>query len=320
MSTGFNAWAASRIWTRRGLGEDTETVMRTIWGAFTVWCIQQHINATEITEEELKAFLDSREGTAPSTELTPRSAWRVVHLLHRVINHMASIEGRAPNRACTRLLDSSPDLRHANSERKDPAPEFLSDAEDMQLVSFIESATPALIDLGAMKKDGRWQEVRNRTSVALMRGAGLTPLEVRELTLSSIFTDASTGGAWKVRAPATGSVREHDAPLAKWARGTLEFWMRLREELEIPGDWLLPSTRTGKQVAKTTIFNGVEEVLDAAALHGFKGGGYLLRHTFAMRQLARPGATESFVAGWMGIDVGEMKRYRGVLMGPVEVV
>ena len=170
-----------------------------------------------------------------------------------------------------------------------------------------------------MKKDGRWQQVRNHALVALLRGAGLTPLEARELTLASISSDA-TGAAWKIKAPATGAVKAHDAPLARWARGLIQFWMQLRDELEIPGAWLLPSTKSGKPLSKTSTFNAVEDVLDASGLSGFKGGGYVLRHTFAMRQLARPGVTEAGVAGWMGIEEGEMKRYRGILMEAVEVV
>ena len=293
--------------------------MKAMWSSFTAWCIQQQVNATEITPEEIQKFLESRRGSAPQDELTPRHAWRVLHLLHRVVNHMASAQGRAPNRSCTRLLDASPEIRHANTERKDPVPEFLTDAQDKQLVAYLESMTPNASELNVMKKDGQWQLVRNRALVALLRGAGLTPLEARELTVAPIPSDA-TGAAWKIRAPATGSVKAHDAPLARWARGLIQFWMQLREELEIPGEWLLPSTKSGKQRSKTSCFNAVEDVLDAAGLHGFKGGGYVLRHTFAMRQLARPGVTEAGVAGWLGIEEGEMKRYRGVMMQAVEVV
>ena len=290
-----------------------------MWSSFTAWCIQQQVNAIELTPEEIKAFLDSRQGSAPENELTPRYAWRVLHLLHRVINHIASTKGRAPNRACTRLLDASPEIRHANTERKDPVPEFLMDAQDKQLVAYLQSMTPAASELRSLMKDGQWQLVRNRALVALLRGAGLTPLEARELTVTAISSDAN-GAAWKIRAPATGSVKAHDAPLARWARGIIQFWMQLREELEIPGTWLLPSTKSGKPLSKTSTFNAVEDVLDAAGLHGFKGGGYVLRHTFAMRQLARPNVTEAAVAGWMGIEEGEMKRYRGVMMEAVEVV
>jgi integrase len=217
-------------------------------------------------------------------------------------------------------LDSNSDLRYANSGSKDPLPEILTDDQDRTLVAFLQSSVPQGESSVSLSRDGLWQVFRNRTGVALQRGAGLTPLEIRMLTVSSVFVDSDPAkGPWKVRAPATGSVQAHDAPVARWARPLLTRWMQLRSELGIPGEWLFPSTKSGKQWGKTAHFDSVAEVLDAAGLVGFKGGSYRLRHTFAMRQLARVQNTEAQVATWLGIDVGEMKRYRGPMMVPVDV-
>ena len=320
LARAFDAWASSRSATARGLSEDTEAVMRAMWSAFGAWCIQGQLDPVALTASELDAYLRSREGLAPASELTPRYAWRLINLVGRVVNYMATAQGRAPNRAATRLLDSSPAIRHANAGKKDPVPEVLSDSQDCALVSFLVSSVPT-DPLSSLARDGMWQLVRNRAGVALQRGAGLTPMEIRELTLNCVFIDPDPAkGPWKVRAPATGSVQSHDAPVARWARPLLTSWVQLRSEMGIPGDWLFPSTKSGKQWQKTAHFDGVADVLDAAGLKGFKGGSYLLRHTFAMRQLARPQNAAATVAAWMGIEEGEMKRYRGVLTAPVEVV
>ena len=118
----------------------------------------------------------------------------------------------APNTAAAELLRSNRTLRLANDDEKDPRPEFLTDAEDRRLVSFLESSVPR----PGRDSGLRWQDVRNRTAVALQRGAGLTPLEIRTLRVQDVFLDPDArNGAWKVRAPATGSVLAHDAPVGE---------------------------------------------------------------------------------------------------------
>lgn len=320
----FDDWVASRTKPHRGLSEPTAAVQRSMWTAFSTWCVRTRVNPVALTVAELVAYLQSRQGTAPASELTPRYAWRLVNLIDRVINYWATVQGRAPNRAADELLDSDPVIQHANAENMDPTVEYMTDSEDRTLVSFLESSVPR--DSGDSNPDSgilqlRWQDIRNRTGVAMQRGAGLTPLEIRMLKVEAVVMDRDhIKGLWKVRAPATGSVQEHDAPVAKWAQPLLAYWMQLRTEMGIPGEWLFPSTKSGRQWGKTAQFEAVQEVFESAGLIGLKGGSYRLRHTFALRQLARPEITAEKVAGWMGIEPGEMRRYRGVMMVPVEVV
>lgn len=317
----FDAWAASRTRAYRGLSEPTEAVQRAMWSAFSAWCVRSRIDPVALPVAELVAYLQSRQGTAPASELTPRYAWRLVNLIDRVINHAASVQGRAPNRAAAELMESDLGLKHANAESKDSLPEVLMDAQDRALVAFLEASVPRDAAAGGVDLASRWQDMRNRAGVAMQRGAGLTPLEIRMLKVSSVFMDLdTTKGPWKVRAPATGSVQEHDAPVARWARPILTYWMRVRTDLGIPGEWLFPSTKSGKQWGKTAQFDAVAEVLESAGLAELKGGSYRLRHTFALRQLARPECTPDKVAGWLGIEPAEMRRYRGVMMEPVDVL
>jgi hypothetical protein len=290
-----------------------------MWTAFAAWCIRNHIDPATLTATELDAYLRSREGTATASELTPRYAWRLVRLIGLIAAFMASEQGLAPNNAAAELLRSNRTLRFANDDRDDPLPECLTDSEDRALVSFLESSVPR----SGRDSGLRWQDVRNRTAVALPRGAGLTPLEIRTVRVLDVFVDSDARkGAWKVRAPATGSVSEHDAPVARWARPLLTAWLRMRAELEVPGDWLFPATRTGKPWSKTAQFDGCAEVLAAAGLTGSSatGGGYKLRNTFAVRQLATKRHTDAEVASWLGIDESEMARYRRVMTSPVDVL
>ena len=318
----FDDWLVSSSGPIRGLSEDTESVQRAMWNAFEVWCQNHKISAATLTGGELHAYLLSREGLVPASELTPRYAWRLVTLVDRICNHMASVQGRGSNHAAAELLESLPDVKHANAESLEPVPQALTDAQDRMLVAYLESYVPndpkAFLQL---QSKIAWQDLRNRVGVALQRGAGLTPLEIRTLTVDSVFVDPDPlKGPWKVRAPATGSSPAHDAPLARWARPLMTYWLQWRRELKIAGDWLLPSTKTGKPWGKTAHFEAVSSVFESAGMLGLKGGSYRLRHTFALRQLARPDITEAKVAAWMGVAVKEMQRYRGLLMEPVEVI
>lgn len=317
----FDSWATTRAKTVRGLSEPTEAVLRAMWTAFSAWCIRTQVDPVALTADELAAYIQSRVGTEES-HLTPRYAWRLVTLIDQVAKHLASKQGRAPNRAAAELLEKDPGLKHANAKHKEPSPEYLTDSEDQILVSFFKSTVPPdSPDSDSAILQLRWQDIRNRTSVALQRGAGLTPLEIRTLKLDSVHFERGLDMApWKVRVPATESARAHDAPLTPWAQSLLAYWMRVRTELGIPGDWLFPSTRAGKPWGKTAQFNAVAEVIAEAGLVGLKGGSYRLRHTFALRQLARPKITAEMVAEWLGVEPEEMSRYRGLMMAPVEVV
>jgi hypothetical protein len=61
----------------------------------------------------------------------------------------------------------------------------------------------------------------------------------------------------------------------------------VRAELEIPGDWLFPSTKTGKPWGKVAQYNAAQQVLKDAGIDVAEGGSFRLRHTFALRKLRR---------------------------------
>lgn len=314
-NTHFDTWLSSA--QTPSFAEDTEAVQRAMWTAFETWCTQHRVDPASVTANELEQYLRSRDGSISTSSLAPRYAWRLIMLIDRVINHPVAVQGRAPNRAATELLENNPELKFANAGLQDQLPEILSDSQSRTLVSYLQDSTRIELDSESAFAIKEWQRIRNRAGVALQLGAGLTPLEIRTLKISSVISDPQ--GPWKVRAPASSRVQVHEAPVAKWARGILANWMRVRSELGIPGEWLLPSTKTGKPWGKTAHFDSVASVLDDAGLKGFKGGSYRLRHTFALEQLRQPENTEAGVAAWLGVDVSEMKRYRELIMVPVKV-
>ena len=167
-----------------------------------------------------------------------------------------------------------------------------------------------------------WQSLRNRSSVGLQLGAGLTPGDVRIARLDAVVARAGPGGLlpWKIRLPAHGGAPAREAPIAPWAGKLLRSWIDARQAMQLPGPMLFPATSSGRPWGKVAQYMAAKAVLTAAGLQDTEGGSYRLRHTFALRQLKRGTAPER-VAEWMGLsDTAALARYRRVLMAPPDLV
>jgi site-specific recombinase XerD len=92
----------------------------------------------------------------------------------------------------------------------------------------------------------------------------------------------------------------------------------VRKEARIAGNFLFPSTRTGKQWLRDSQYQCAKRVLEEAGVDSREGGSFRLRHTFALRQLKR-GAEPEAVARWLGVEPQEMKRER-VMTAAADVV
>jgi integrase len=247
--------------------------------------------------------------------------WRLLHLVDRVLAHHARSRGEAPNKAALTLLESRPAWRYANAARSDELPQCLPADVAKELVTFLSSARPRP---GGASAPLTWQELRNRASVGLQLGAGLTPGDVRAALVTSPTSDGGRleGVPWKIHVPADGVSPARETPLAPWAGQLLRHWLQVRAQASIAGPFLFPSTKTGKPWSKVAQYLASKQVLLAA---GFSeemasGGSFRMRHTFALRQLRR-GRSADEVARWLGIvDPSVMARYLRVLSGPVDGV
>jgi integrase len=220
-------------------------------------------------------------------------------------------QGRPANRSALALLHSREDWRHANAGRRDELPRVLPAGEARILVNHLCAGLPRA---GRRGEGLSWQDLRNRTAVALHLGAGLTPADVRVLDLASPVARPGDGRGeiGTVRIPAHGDSPEREAPLAPWAGRLLGCWQRVRLEQRIAGTWLLPATRSGRPWSKVAHHEAVIRVLEASGIDPvcIEGGSFRLRHTFALRQLRR-GKPPQAVAAWLGVvEAKVMDRYR----------
>ncbi len=299
----FERWASGAPGKRGTLNDESVAVYRDMWVALVRWAEAKHIDLLAIRPNQLEAYLASRGG---DSELDARYSWRLLRLVQRVLNFQALEQGGQPNHAVLDLLRTRPELRYANAAEQTRLPEFLDAGEARALVAFLATEL----------RSGTWQDARNRAAVALHMGAGLTPAEVRSLTVTDVR--GLRTGTRKIRVPANGTVAEHEAPIAPWAWNVVASWMATRSEATIGGEWLLPATRAGRPWGKSGHYLGVSQVLESVGLPP-AGGAYRLRHTFALRQLKR-GRSTSELAAWLGVDEQAVARYRMVISGPVDVV
>lgn len=319
----FEAWLADASEQRRVRHASSETVYRSMWGGFVKWCVAQNPPARlfSLEAEDLKAFIASRTGLSDSGDLSARHTWRVLHLIDRVLRFASrTLDADVANPVDCVMVDLQ--VVYVNSEAAG-VPDHLPASEAKRLVTFLSSLRPRSASVVANTgMRHTWQDLRNRASVGLQLGAGLTPGDVRALTLASVVVDGGThrGLPWKLKVPADGSTPERETPIAQWAGQLLRYWLQVRLERSIPGTWLFPSTSTGKPWQKTAQYEAVQQVLEQAEIDAVKGGSFRLRHTFALRQLRR-GKHPADVARWMGIlDPVYMDRYARVVHRAVDVV
>jgi integrase len=316
----FERWSGQAVRAGTLRSDESLAVLRTMWTALTRWAVAQHppVAMDLLTAQDLVLFLSKPlKDDHTGRDLSARYAWRMLRLIDRVTAHDARLEGRAASTAVDEVLQSHPHWRLANVASLDPAPDYLSAVQAKALVNHLSQARPRP---GRHGPDHTWQESRNRSMVAVQLGAGLTPAEVRALTLASVVVDGGPrrGIPWKLVVAAHGTAPQRETPIAAWAAQVLAHWLEVRAQAQIPPPHLFPSTRSGKPIGKAAHYDAVGLVMAASGLDPslVAGGSFRLRHTFALRQLRR-GHEPAEVARWLGIQPQEMGRYRRVVSAPV---
>lgn len=316
--TAFHAWCEFMRQRGKVAADGAFGVYEHMWVAFARDMAERAdpVPIEHLALADLQTFIDARSGrdsVAPSA----RYVWRLLHLIDRVLAHTARLAGRVPSPVAMDLLGTRKEWLYANARGREDLPDYLTPDQARRLIKYLASIRPQPGRSGQLVG---WQELRTSAAVALQLGAGLTPAEVRALTLS-----APVGGGrvvdvpWKLRVPAVGSAKAREAPLATWGGFILKRWLEVRRELGIPGEWLFPSTRSkGTPWGKIGHYEASRALLLASGWteEEAKGGSFRLRHTFALRQLGR-GADEAEVARWLGIEPEAMRKYRDVLYEPV---
>lgn len=305
MPAAFEAWCVHQRQAGKLRRGASETVYRAMWMALSDWCAARSspLGLDDLSTRRLNAYLASRTGLLDAQgALTPRYQWRLLNLVQRVQAHAASQRQLPAPQSAARLIASLPAVRAANAGERNEPPSHLPAVSVDALLAHLQSPVPAA---------ARWQVMRDRCGVALQLGAGLGPGDVRALRLDDVV---SLGGPvaqqpWQLRVAANGSAPAHVAAMAPWAGALLKAWLAVRVQQALGGDWLFPSTRSGKPWGKVAQYESARRVLADAGLDADGGGSFRLRHTFALRQLAT-GIDADRLARWLGVvDPTVIQRY-----------
>jgi integrase len=328
----FDRWLSDRRATGAPILPASVRAYRDMWSAFTAWCLAQTpmVTLASLDLRDMQAFQAARFGRRNTDlSLSPRHALRLVRLIDQVLRHHADRIGVAVNTAAADWLASRPEIRFADAPNAETLPDFISTADARRLIAFLASARPRP-GLSPARRDSHtaftWQELRDRAAAGLQLGGGLTPGDVRALTLTSAFMrgapsrgDPLRRPRWIIAVPGNGTSAARETPLAPWAGELLHYWLQVRAEAGIQGDLLFPSTRTGRPWSKESQYACALRVMADAGVESGEGGSFQLRHTFALRQLRR-GVEPALVARWLGVELDVMARYRRVVTAPVDVV
>ena len=314
----FDGWLREKRDASRLRQDSSGATYTAMWRAFSEWAVAHRLPLGALTTPDLEAYISSRGG---SEDLSPRYVWRLLRLVDAVVRRHCRLNDMPVNQAAHMLLMERPEWRYAQAAEKEELPSYLDPARARRLVAWLVDPNRGRPQPDA--DDGKWQGSRNRTAVALQLGAGLTPGDVRAALLGGVVTEGSRspGLPWKLRLPAHGAIAEREVPVAPWAARLLRQWLLHRSQQGIPGPLLFTATRSGRAWGKVAQYKAARGVLAAAGIDDADGGGsFLLRHTFAIRQLRR-GTPPDQVSRWLGLtDPQPMRRYLRVIAGPVDVV
>lgn len=241
----FDAWLVDA-----GMNPNSCTVYRAMWARYLSWAQERRLDITEMSKENLEAFLDSMRIRRQQRE-------RYHRLIERVMDDMHSREAGAGNAA--RMAKTLRGMGWRNTEGNDPTG-FLGESLRSIIVAHGESqSAPAADELVAGVANRAWRRGRARAMIGVFLGAGLKVSEARDLTLGSV-NFAQAPRLW-VRSPRQ-PMRE--ACVCPYAARWLRDWLTIREATQTAGDWLFPGDIKGTQISVATISRLVRQFVSRA--------------------------------------------------------
>ena len=333
----FQTWLASEASHIKR--ETSREIYRVIWSSF-VRDLPIGVTVSGITSEMVASYLlngaskfaeeEGRDGAGVpkmrTEALSIRYQARVASLIEKIMDHHAYVTKAKveSETAVQALMRRTPALADAlkRETREEPALDVLTDQEHAALKTrLIEGGKVDMASNIAVK----WSAARDRTSMALQLGAGLSPIDIRELTMGE-GSSKSLEPNWNLGSrflfvPKSGKLFKRYTLVDPWAGELMDQWihtLRDRESLSrvafvFPGE-TLEKEGSSKQPGQWSKPGQHKQTSKFMASMKIEGSSFKLRHSWAMAKL-REGADEREVARWLGVQAdGEvMKRYREAL-------
>ena len=277
--------------TLRVLSAESAKIYIFMFNNVTSWIMEQGLTFSTVSQADLLRFIGRT--IKGKRVLNSKIAYRYLRLLERCYDHL----GVAPNPAQQAILGI--DRAHI---AKDEAGRALS--ED-QLERFF-AALPA--DPPRRRRstpfDG-WKRRRDRAMQVVIALAGLRVSEAVGLLMPEVGRQAGLDGSIELTITPDekhDTSHEHTVTLPRQGADELLPWLREREAMAIPGQFVFPANLTGARMTRKTVYVQMRATFERAGMDLSRSGGRTLRNTFARRQLDN------------GASAGELKDVLGLAL------
>ena len=267
-----------------------------MFGNFIRWLEQRHRPLLEVTNGDIKLFLDAVEedvdidGVREKKRNSNSIRVRYLRLFERVFAHLKLMPNPAQHAAF--------DMYNNAASGKDVPMVTLTESQQLAFMQ----ALPKRVAVNPYDDEtAGWKQRRDRAMQAMMLGAGLKVSEVIGIYTENVGQKDTTGSIPITISPgsAGGVVRWHRTQLRPFAVPEVVQWLSERKALKIPGPLLFPATLQGGCLNKATVYRQTKATFERAGIAVPRQGGRTLRNSFAQRELAA-GESVELVGEFLG--------------------
>jgi len=260
----------------RVLSAQSARIYTFMFANFAGWMLEERLSFSRVTQADLVRFIDRRIKGKPV--LNSKIAYRYLRLLERCYEHL----DLAPNPAQQAILGI--DRAHM---AKDDAGRSLSDDQLARFFAALPADAPRRRRITAF--DG-WKRRRDRAMQVVIALAGLRVSEAIGLLIAEVGRQADIDGAIVLSITPDekhDTSHEHTIALPRLGAEELQAWLRERETMAIPGQFVFPANLAGNKMTRKTVYVQMRATFERAGMDLARSGGRTLRNTFAKQQLAK---------------------------------
>ena len=258
----------------RALSQASAKIYIFMFNNLASWLQEEGITFSKATQADLLRFIE--RSVKGKRVLNSKIAYRYLRLLERCYEHLEL----TPNPAQQAILGI--DRAHI---AKDDAGRTLSDD---QLARFF-AALPA--DAPRQRRstpfDG-WKRRRDRAMQVVIALAGLRVSEAIGLLVAEVGRQAAIDGSLALTITPDekhDTSHEHTVTLPRDGVEELLSWLKERETMAIPGEFVFPANMAGNKMTRKTVYVQMRATFERAGMDLARSGGRTLRNTFARQQL-----------------------------------
>jgi integrase/recombinase XerD len=265
----------------RALSAQSAKIYGFMFGNLAGWLLEEGITFSTATPTDLKRFID--RSVKGKRVLNSKIAYRYLRMLERCYEYLEV----APNPAQQAILAT--DRAHMT---RDDAGRSLSDDQLARFFAALPGHSPR-------SRQGTpfagWKRRRDRAMQVVIALAGLRVSEAIGLLVPELGRQAAIDGSIELTITPDekhDTSHEHTVTLPREGVDELLPWLREREAMAIPGQFVFPASLSGNKMTRKTVYVQMRATFERAGLDLTHAGGRTLRNTFARQKLDKGASAE----------------------------